>query len=264
MAKTKQPAPRKPVKARGSLPSPRVAPERDTTPWYKKTKFRILIGLLALIVLAVVINIVLDARERGADRRRDARAIGQFERRVQDLNLNIEPVYEGLGQSPGAFLAGELPQSEFRAQAEGWVQNFRDLNQGMRNLEVPFHLEGLQEAKASYVQATTIYVDAAKIFLLAADIADLEAREEAAVLARNTFLHGVAVYGMGDRSLTRIKNEYDLNDPEAQLPAPSLPEEEVQVQPPPPAQDPAAVQPPEAEEPATVEPQGPQEPAPAP
>lgn len=256
MAKTKQPAPRKPVKARGSLPSPRVAPARDTTPWYQKTPFRVILALVALAAIALTAKFVLDARERAEERRRDVRAIGQFERRVQDLNLEIEPMYQELSQAPGAFLAGELPEEEYRTQAENWVDSFRRLNQGIRSVEAPEDLEGLQEAKASYVQATTIYVDAAKMFVAAADTPDPAARERAAVLARNTFLHAAAVYGMGDREMVRLRNEYDLNDPASELPPPSLPEEEVPLPPPPAPAEPG---------PATVEPPAPAPgPAPAP
>lgn len=259
MAKTKQPPPRKPVKARGSLPSPRVAPQRDTTPWYKKTRFRIALVILLLAAAAFGAKLVIDARARAEERRLDVRAIGQFERRVQDLNLEIQPVYEELAQAPGALLAGELPVEDYRTQAAGWVESFRRLNQGIRNVETPEDIEGLQEVKASYVQATTIYLDAAKMFLAAADMPDPEARTRATVLARNTFLHGAAVYGMGDRAMVRLQNEYDLNDPPSELPPPTTPEEEVPLPPPPAAPDPAAGPGPAGVEPdpATVDPAAP-------
>lgn len=244
MAKTKQPPARKPVKARGALPSPRVAPQRDTTPWHGKTKFRVLLGVVAVILIAIAVKLVMDARDRAAETRADVRAVEQFERKVQDLNLDIQPVYEALGQAPGAFLAGALPEAEFRNQANGWVESFRELNRGIRTLQIPSDIPALQEAKASYVQASTIYIDAAKIFATAPDISDPAARERAAVLARNLFLHAAAVYGMGDRFMTELKNEYELNDPPADLPAPTTPEEEVPVQPvAPEQQDPAAVAP---------------------
>ncbi len=256
MAKTKQPPPRKTVKARGSLPAPRVAPQRDTTPWHRKTKFRVLMAVVGLLVLALAVKLVLDARQRADDRRADVRAIEQFERKVQDLNLETQPVYQSIGQGAGAFLAGTLPAAEFRTQAEGWVQSFRDLNRGIRDIPVPTDLERLQEAKASYVQATTIYIDAAKMFVAAADISDPAARERATVLARNTLIHGSSVSGMGDRAMTRLKNEYGVNDPPAELPVADLPEEEISVPPPPP---PGA-----AEQPGTVAPPPESVPSPAP
>lgn len=233
MAKTKQPPARKPVKARGALPSPRVAPHRDTTPWHGKTAVRIVMALVALALIAFIVKSIMDARERAADRRQEARAVEQFERRVLDLNQKTSAIYEQLGQVPGAFLAGALPVEEYRKAAEGWVTSFRELNQGIRNLETPEQPEGLADAKAHYVQGTVIYLDAAKVFVSAAAIADPAEREKATVLARNLFLHGTSVYAEGDRSITEMKNDFELNDPPSPVPPANLPEEEVQLPPPP-------------------------------
>lgn len=238
MAKIKQPPARKPVKARGALPSPRVAPQRDNTPWHGKTAVRIVMALVALALIAFIVKLVMDARDRAADRRQEARSVEQFERRVLDLNQNSSAVYDQLGEVPGAFLAGALPVEEYRTATEGWVTSFRELSQGIRNLEVPEDLEGLVEAKAHYVQGTIIYLDAAKVFVAAAAITDPAEREKATVLGRNLFLHGTSVYAEGDRNITEMRNEYELNDPPSPVPPPSLPEEEVQL--PPPAAAPAA------------------------
>lgn len=238
MAKTKQPPARKPVKARGALPSPRVAPQRDNTPWHGKIGPRIAMAVAALAVLAFVVNAIMDARDRAEARRVEGRAVEQFERRVLDLNTKIGSVYEQLSQTPGAFLAGAVPVEEYRTQAEGWVTSFRELNQSIRNLEVPSDIEGLHEARAHYVQGTVIYLDAAKVFLTAAAVEDPAERERITVLGRNLFLHGTFVYSMGDRVITEMKNDLELNDPPEPPAPPGLPEEEVQL-PAPPAAPPA-------------------------
>lgn len=233
MAKIKQPPARKPVKARGALPSPRVAPQRDNTPWHGKTGVRIVMALVALALVAFIVNLIMDARERAADRRQEARAVEQFERTVVNLNTKSSAVYEQLSQVPGAFLAGALPVEEYRKATEGWVTSFRELNQGIRNLGTPEDFDRLTDAKAHYVQGTTIYIDAAKVFAAAAAITDPAEREKAAVLGRNLFLHATSVYAEGDRVVAEMKNEYEINDPPSPVPAPALPEEEVQLPPPP-------------------------------
>lgn len=199
-------------------------------------------ALVALALIAFIVNLVMDARDRAAERRQEARSVEQFERRITDLNQINSAIYEQLSQVPGAFLAGVLPVEEYRKATEGWVTSFRELNQGIRNVEIPNDLEGLVDAKASYVQGTILYVDAAKVFLAAAAITDPAEREKATVLGRNLFLHGTSVYAEGDRSITVMKNEYELNDPPAPVPAPAQPEEEVQL-PPAPAAPAAPVDP---------------------
>jgi hypothetical protein len=258
MAKTTKTPPRKTVKARGALPSPRVAPQRDTTPWHGKIGPRIGMALAAIALIAFIVVTILNARERAEARRQDVRAVEQFERRVADLNSKIEPVLQGLSQAPGAFLAGALPVEEYRTQAESWVTTFRDLNQGIKNLEADPEIEGLVEAKAHYVQGTMIYLDAAKIFVAAAAITDPAEREKTTVLGRNTFLHGTYIYAFGDRDITKLKNEYELNDPPVDPQPPTLPEEEIEIQPPPapeaPPADPAAPAEPPAAPPAPAAP----------
>lgn len=192
-------------------------------------------ALAALAVLAFIFNAIMDARDRAEERRRDARAVEQFERRVLDLNTKMGSVYEGLSQVPGAFLAGATPVEEYRTQAEGWITSFRELNQSIRNVEIPADSEGLQEAKAHFVQGTVIYLDAAKVFLTAAAVEDPAERERITVLGRNLFLHGTSVYAMGDRVITEMKNDLELNDPPQPPPAPGMPEEEIQLPAPPPA-----------------------------
>lgn len=233
MAKTTKPAPRKPVKARGALPSPRVAPQRDNTPWHGKPGPRVAIALALIALLAFGVPTIMNARERAAGRRQDVRSVEQFERKVTDLNAMLEPVLQGLSQAPGAFLAGALPVEEYRKQADGWVTTVRELNQGIKNLEADPDIEGLVEAKAHYVQGTMIYLDAAKIFVSAAAVTDPAEREKMAVLGRNTFLHGTYIYAFGDRNITKLKNEYELNDPPVEPQAPTLPEEEVPIEQPP-------------------------------
>lgn len=267
MAKTQQPPPRKTVKARGALPAPRVAPSRDTTPWHAKTPTRVVMALVALALIGFIVKAVMDARDRADDRRADVRSVEQFERKVADLNTKVESVYQGLAEIPGAYLAGEVSQEEYVAQAEGWVTSFRELNDGIRNSAVSPDLEVLMDAKALYVQATTLYLDAAKVFLQAAAIPDAAEKEKATVLARNLFLHGASVYNMGDREMARLKNDFEINDPPLDIPAADLPLEEVQLPEPPPAPpastdvEPGADVDPAAEAPA---PAGPEAPAPTP
>lgn len=258
MDRKKKPEPRKPVKARGSLPSPRVAPTRDTTPWFRKPKWMALMAVGALAVLLIAVNVIMDMRDRADQRDREVRAIGQFERRVVDLNIAIQPIYEELGQAPGAYLAGALSPEEYQEQTQRWVDSFRQLNMGIRNLEVPDNVTDLVQAKAHYVQATTIYVDAAKVFLLGASITEPAEAESATVLGRNLFLHGAAVYGMGDRDLIKLKNDYNLNDPAVDIPAPQMPEEEIPLPPAEPAEPSIEVEPAPEGEPAPLdEPAGP-------
>lgn len=258
MPKSNQSPPRKPVKAKGALPAPVTAPERQEVPWYRRPR-NLAIAAIAVVFLTVLgVKTGMDLAERADQRERQTRALEQFQRRIQLLNADIGPIFEQASNSPGAYLAGALPEEEFQAQADDWVETFRRYSQGLRETDVPEDMERLQESRGLFLQSALIYLDGAKTFALAPSIGDAARREEALVLARNELLHASAVLSMAERRFVDAQNELGLNDPPADLPQVQLPEEEAPIPPPSPALSPAPVESPAAQ------PAGPAGPVPEP
>lgn len=268
MPKKERASTRKAVKARGALPAPVVTPRRVELPWYKRRNVQagIAFGVVFLGVLAY--NVIGDLMDSRRDRRLNVRSIEQFERQLQLLNAPLEGVYQSLETTTQQFVAGELAPEEYRGQAEGWVEQFRTLYTGIRDIEIREDLEPLAEAKAHFTQGAVILLDAAKVYLQAASAAGPE-RETAVGLGRNLLTHGAAVLAMGERTIQEVKNEFDLNDPEVEPQAPVIPEED--APPPAPAQpetpivpDPAASPPASPGPTATASPAAPAATAPDP
>jgi hypothetical protein len=224
---------RKPIKARGALPAPVVAPRRLNLPWYKRRNVQLGVAFAVIFLGVFLFNVVKDLREGSSDKRLQARSIEQFERKLQLLNAPLGAVYQAIQASPDQLLAGTLSVDEYRKQAEGWLEEFRKLYSGIKSAEVREDVESLLEAKALFTQGAVVLVDAAKAHLQAASL-EGAAREESIKLGRNLLAHGSAVINMGERQIQKVKNEFDLNDPPAELPAPVIPEEEA-----PPPQPPA-------------------------
>jgi hypothetical protein len=245
----KQTAPRKPIKARGALPTPRMAPARVTKVWYKRRGNQ-LIGVALILVLTVIgITTALNIRESSRTRARDVKAIRQFDRKVQLLQTAGSTVFQSVNQAPTDFLAGTMPAEEYRVQAERWVEEFRKLNSGLRSGPLGSPLDALEEARGLYVQGTVIYVDAAKSLALASRFSATPDREEAIKQGRNLLTHGSAVLSMGERQMQKLKDRFGLNQnqetgtPPQQIPV-QLPEEEAAPAAQPPASAPANQPPP--------------------
>lgn len=221
------------MKARGALPAPVVAPRRVNLPWYKRRNVQLGIAFGVIFLGVFLFNLVKDLREGSDEKKLQVRSIEQFERRLQLLNAPLAAVYQALQTSPDQFLAGSLSLDDYRTQAEGWVEEFRKLYTGIREAEVREDLEPLVEAKALFSQGSVVLLDAAKAYLQAASVEGAP-RQELIDLGRNLLSHGGAVVNMGEIQIQRVKNEFDLNDPPAELPAPVIPEEA-----PPPPQPPA-------------------------
>lgn len=248
------------MKARGALPAPVVAPRRVNLPWYKRRNVQLGIAFGVIFLGVFLFNVFKDLREGSDDKKLQVRSIEQFERRLQLLNAPLAGVFEALQTSPDQFLAGSLSVDDYRTQAEGWVEEFRKLYTGIREAEVREDLEPLVEAKALFSQGSVVLLDAAKAYLQAASVEGAP-RQELIDLGRNLLTHGGAVVNMGEIQIQRVKNEFDLNDPPAELPAPVIPEE-APPPPQPPATDTPAIPDPGAAAPdpgaATTVPPGPE------
>jgi hypothetical protein len=218
MAKSnKQATQRRPIKARGALPTPRTAPIRVTRAWYKRPGYRLVGAALLILLVAGGVAIVLNIRESSRIRARDVKAVRQFDRKVQLLQTPATSIFESMNKAPAEFLTGAMPPDQYRSQAEGWIQEFRKLNTGLRSGALGSPLETLEEARALYVQGTMIYIDAAKTFALAGRFTSPSDREEAIKQGRNLLTHGAAVLGMGERQMQKLRNRFGLN-PETGMP----------------------------------------------
>lgn len=235
MAKSKAP-PRKTIKARGALPVPRVAPQRSTKVWYKRRSFVIVFAVLALGVIAGAIFTTLNIIGNVNTKKDNARAVTLFERKVRLLQQPFEQVLGDMNTAPGEFAAGTLPAEEYKKLTATWLEEFRKLDNGLRERKVPANLPGLAQARAHFVQGTVIYIDAAKVFQLSAGLTDPALRDEAIKQGRNLVAHATSVYGIGQRKLVTLKKQFDVKGAgeEAKLLGPiPLPEEEVPPPPPP-------------------------------
>ncbi|MDQ4149940.1 MAG: hypothetical protein M3164_08150 [Actinomycetota bacterium] len=230
MAKsTRESTPRKRVKARGSLPAPKVAPTREVKPWYRRRGYQVIAVALVLLLVALGVNLWLNQRAQAEARQRDIRAIRQFERKLELLQGSMTNLFGPISEVPASFLAGTLPPDQYRAQAEGWEEQFTQLYTSLRSGPLGSGLDLLEEARALYVQGTAIFVDAAKLYALAARLPDPADRQQAVVNARTLISHGSAVLDTGARQLQKLRIRYDLTtDPADERLSPvHLPELEV-------------------------------------
>jgi hypothetical protein len=238
MPKKEQASSRKPVKARGALPAPVVAPKRVEVAWYKRRPVQLGIAFGVIFLAILAFNVIKDLREGSREEKLQVRSIQQFERKLQLLNAPLATVYQSLQSSTDQFLAGTLAAEEYRKQADGWVEEFRKLYVGIKETEVREGLDSLLEAKALFTQGAVVLLDGGKLFQQAPSL-EGPAREASVNLGRNLLGHGGAIIGMGERRIQEVKNDFDLNESDAELPAPVIPEEELPA-PPPTVPEPAA------------------------
>jgi hypothetical protein len=227
---------RRPVKARGSLPAPRVAPRRIRLPIYKRRPVQIVAIIALLIVGFLVFQQVRKSRAEAAEKRQERRAIRRFDSGIRLLETPISKARQEMSSTPEQFKTGQIDANAFRAKTDEWLKTFRDATKALAERETP---PALLDARAYLHHGATLYIDGAKAFQTASIAGDAALRDRLLTEATNMTDHASKVFGLGKRALIKEKRRVGLSDPEAQLlldqPIP-LPAEEApppQPQPPP-------------------------------
>lgn len=228
---------KRPIKARGAAPAPKVAPRRVSVVWYRKRSVQIVGALGVLAVLGVAVLLFFQWRRGVEERRREQRAIRQFDRSISVLAVSLQKTEQEMSTEPQRFKSGELSQEDFKKKTEEWQNAFTDLSTELRQKTVP---DKLEESRALLVEGAVLYLDAVKVFQTAAAIQDQALRDQALQQGTNIANHAGFSLGMGRRSLEREKRLAGIASEGASFldqPIP-LPEEEVVPQPPVPPQVP--------------------------
>ena len=247
MAKSKNAPARKPVKAKGAVRAPKTAPERPPAQWHRRKGFRLVAAILAAVLLLILVKVGFDIRKRATARRDEARAVEHFDRRVKTLMVPVQEVIESTSKSPGEFAGGIVPKENFTKFTEEWLAAVRKFDSGLRNRKIPESLGELDDARALYVQAAVVYIDAIKSYQLAAKL-EPPARDDAIKQGSNLISHGQSLVALGDRVVERLKIRYDLVEPPAPVPGqpaaePSVPPIQLPVEEAPPPAPAAPVNP---------------------
>lgn len=225
---------KRPIKARGAAPAPKVAPRRVRVVWYRRRPVQVGGALLVLGVLGLALFMFLQYREGVEARRREQRAIRQFDRSISVLALSLQKTEQEMSTEPQRFKSGELGAEDFKKKTEEWKKAFTDLSAELREQSVPRNLE---ESRALLVEGAVLYLDAVKVFEIAATTGDPTIRDQSLQQGLNIANHAGFSLGMGRRLLEKEKKSAGIASEGASFldqPIP-LPEEEVVPQPPPPA-----------------------------
>ncbi|MEO7804187.1 MAG: hypothetical protein ABIS18_07325 [Actinomycetota bacterium] len=236
---SRQPPPRKPVKARGALPAPRVSPNRVHLEWHQRLGVRILAGILIVFLAGLGYNLYTNKQERDDQLKSDIRVVKQFEKKSKSLRSPMEAVFTSINQAPQEFKDGKLAPDAFKEQTQTWLTEFQKLDAGLRARKVPPRLSALTEARALLVDGTVVYIDAIKQFQMAGSLTDPALRDEAIKQGYNLFSHATSVFGKGQRLIEREKirlgiTKEDPASPNPLLQPPTLVDLEAPPPPPPP------------------------------
>jgi hypothetical protein len=194
----KSPPTRRPAKAKGTLPAPRVAPSRIRLPWHRRTDVRIVAGIVAAVLIAVGVWQFFQYRKRSEERRDVRRQVQQFDRALVLLVTPLSEALQPMNTVPDQVKSGEVSAADFKTQSDAWLASFRKLDQGIRKRQVPSRLE---DAKNFMVGGSSLYIEAIKVLQIASLTGDATARNEAIDRGKALVQHANFVFRNGQREL---------------------------------------------------------------
>jgi hypothetical protein len=237
VAKNSKTAPaRRPVKAKGTIPAPKVGYRAARKPWYKHRQIQVIGGLIVIVVLAVAASQIVAWRNRVNERNADRRAVRAFEDKVTAIQGQIIEPLNGIQAIPPQFQNGQITADVYREAAQKWLATFQRMAGDLRSMNPP---EELAATRAHFVESAVIFIDAVRTFQLAAQTTEAPVREQAILLASREVNHAETMYTNALKELATQKERVGL--PTGTMPeTPQLPEEDVA---PPTGQSPPAAPP---------------------
>lgn len=229
MGKNPKGAPtRRPVKAKGTIPTPRVGHRATRKPWYKHRQIQVIGGLIALVVLGLAVSQVIAWRHRVSERNAEKKTVKMFSDKIDALQGEIIEPLNGIQVLPDQFKSGQVKADDYKAAAQKWLATFQRMATELRSLNPPAELAAV---RAHFVESAVLFIDTVRTFQLAAQTTEPPVRDEAILLAQRENNHAQTMYTNALKELAKEKKRVGL--PAGSLPdTPDLPQEDVAPPPP--------------------------------
>jgi hypothetical protein len=220
---TKTVAPRRPVKAKGTIPAPKVGYRAARLPWYRNRQMQLILGLVTIVVLAVAASQVVGWRHRVAQRAADKRAVKAFDDKITAIQNEIIEPLNGIQAVPAQFQNGQIKADAYKESAGKWLTAFQKMASDLRSMSPPAELAA---PRAHFVESAVVFIDAVRTFQLAAQTSEAPVRDEAILLAAREVNHAETMYTNALKEVATQKKRVGL--PTGSLPeTPELPQEDV-------------------------------------
>ena len=162
---TKTAPARRPVKARGTIPVPKVGHRAARLPWYRNRQVQLIGGLIVLVVLGVAASQVAAWRHRVNERAADRKAVKAFNDRITAIQGQIIEPLNGVQAVPEQFRNGQIKADAYNDATGKWLASFQRMASDLRSMSPP---DELSATRAHFVESAVVFVDATRTYQLAA------------------------------------------------------------------------------------------------
>lgn len=214
---------RPPVKAKGTIPAPKVGHRASRKPWYRHGQIQLIVGLIVVVVLGVAASQIVAWRHRVDERAADKKAVKMFDDKVTATQNQITDPLNGIQALPEQFRNGQITADVYKDATGKWLSAFQRMASDLRSTNPP---PDVAPTRAHFVESAVIFVDAVRTYQLAAQTTEPPVRDQSILLADREVKHATTMFTNALKELETHKKRVDL--PTGSLPTePELPQEDV-------------------------------------
>jgi type II secretory pathway pseudopilin PulG len=208
VGKNKSAPTRRPVKAKGTIPVPRVGHRPHRRAWYKNRQVQVMGALIGVILIGFAVYQVKTWRDRTNAAKEERQAVEAFNRKMQEIQGTISTPYGEMLATPEQFRNGQISVDDYRKKAQEWLAAFQRMATEYRSQNPP---QSLLDARARLVEAAVLWIDATRTFQLAAQTTEPAVRDQAILLASRLANQADQVYTNGLKALSREQRRVGLD-----------------------------------------------------
>jgi type II secretory pathway pseudopilin PulG len=208
VGKNKSAPARRPVKAKGTIPVPRVGHRPPRRAWYKNRQTQLIGALIGIILAGFAVYEVKAWRDRTNAAKQERQAVEGFNRKMQEIQGTISTPYGEMLAVPEQFKNGQISVDDYRKKAQEWLAAFQRMASGYRSQNPP---RSLLDARARLVEAAVLWIDATRTFQLAAQATEPAVRDQAILLASRLANQADQIYTNGLKALAREQRRVGLD-----------------------------------------------------
>ena len=205
--KSKSTPSRPPVKAKSSLPAPKVAPKRTYVAWYRRRPVQVVLGLVVLLVAFIVVSSGLRTWHHHQATMRVKSQVKAFDATYKTAITPLGNFLTQVNNTPQQFAGGLMPQATYVSQTAQWEATFNALFSQLSNAKPPRAMQGV---RGLLVQGTDIFLDGIKVFQAAAATTDTTQRTNLIDQGRNIIFHATSVFKNATVEEAKVVDAYHL------------------------------------------------------
>ena len=198
---------RPPVRAKTSLPAPKVAAKRVHVPWHQRRPIQVVLAIVVLGLLLLAVTQGLSTWHRHTATMKAKKGVKAFDTAYQGELSPLSNFFNQVNSSPQQYVGGLMSQPTYVTQTAQWLATFEALRKQLSQASPP---KAIQGARGLLVQSADVFIDGVKVMQLAGTVTDKSMRQKLVDQGRNIIFHGTSIFKNAQIEEAKVVRSFHL------------------------------------------------------